>query len=67
MRTDKKIQRMFVLRPQTIEALDRLVPAGDRSAYVDGLIAQHLGVERDIVKIVEKNIEKNIERCASVS
>jgi len=34
------------------------VPGGDRSEFVDGLICQRLGVERDVMKIIERKIEK---------
>jgi hypothetical protein len=59
---DKKIKCQFVLRPQTVEALARLVPGGDRSEFVDGLICQRLGVERDVMKIIGINVDKNIEK-----
>ena len=59
---DKKLKCMFVLRPETVEALGRLVPGGDRSEFVDGLICQRLGVERDMMKIIDRKIEKNLEK-----
>jgi len=65
MKTKKgKRNRQFMFSNHTLEALDRLVPAGARSAYVDGVLARHLGVERSIVDIIDEQIndEKNIQK-----
>jgi len=43
-----------MIHPQTLEAFERMVPTGNRSEFIDHLIARQLGVERDILGIVDQ-------------